>query len=56
MEISLEQIKAVYKVWNTDLIDNPDNFDPPTTDKEKVDEYSEGQANEFVRIFKELNP
>lgn len=56
MEISVEQIKEVYKSWNADLIDTPENFQPQLADKENIEQYSEEQANEFVRIFKKLNP
>ena len=56
MEISLEQIKGVFKEWSKDYLENPDNYDPVISDKESIEEYSESQANDFIRIFKKLNP
>lgn len=55
MEISRSQMIQVFKRWNLDLLENPDNF-TPMTEKENIEEFSIGQSEEFIRLFNELNP
>ena len=56
MEITKEQVAAVFSKWNKECLESPDCYNQNNPTLENVESYSEDQANDFMIIFKELNP
>ena len=56
MEITKEQIKAVFTKWNKNCLENPEVYNQANPTLENVEKYSGDQAEDFVKVYDELYP